>query len=292
MSELVATNRASAEEVIRDALPGGSGAAAMSPGASRRSWSFYFSIVSMLVCAAFIQCAQWMGFHIRKDPVPLKKPLSAMDKRRLEPVYTLHVEPPPPMSPETIESLGTNEFLIWRLVDTTVDKSDPTSVAHLFVTYYTGQPDQVPHVPDECYLAGGYDMVRNENVRIEVPGIGAPDDRVPVRHMTFDAPRLLGAGENSRNEVLYFFHTNGEYATTRNEVRIYQSNPFDRFAYYAKIEVKFTDYTFHRLAGADESRAAMTKLLRVFMPVLLEDHFADWKALNGSTKGSDASEES
>ena len=65
-------------------------------------------------------------------------------------------------------------------------------------------------------------------------------------------------------------------------MRVRLGNPFERYAYYAKIEVKFTrDVGYHRRArdlGKEESLAAIGPLLRKLMPVVLEDHF-NWEGV-------------
>jgi hypothetical protein len=77
--------------------------------------------------------------------------------------------------------------------------------------------------------------------------------------------------------VLYFFHVNGGYATTRTEVRSAHMNPFDRYAYYAKVELWFSDESLRVLANRNVSLDAAGRLLRKLLPALLEDHFQDWK---------------
>ena len=110
-----------------------------------------------------------------------------------------------------------------------------------------------------------------------VPGSGAPQDKIPVRVLTYQTPkRGVGSFQLLPNDpvtVMYFFHTNGSYATTRNQVRVSQANLWDRYAYYAKIEVSFSNRT------REESIAALETLLRKVVPILLNDHFQDWEAL-------------
>ncbi|MCG3125694.1 MAG: hypothetical protein CHACPFDD_00519 [Phycisphaerae bacterium] len=256
----------------------------VSAGAARTSARYYVCVGVLLVCALTMQTvAQLLGNHFRKAAVPLKRPLAAMDRYKLAPEYTLHIEPPAALPEEMIEWLGTREYLSWRVVDTRHDRADAVNTAHLFITYYTGKPDMVPHVPDECYLAGGYDCLSAETIEVPVPEVGAPRDRVGVRLLGFVPSGATLRGQNPHDaatHVMYFFLCNGRYAVTRDEVRLIQANLFDKYAYYAKIEIRFTDYSMRRQADRQASAEAVGPLLRKILPLLLKDHVADWNELN------------
>jgi hypothetical protein len=92
-----------------------------------------------------------------------------------------------------------------------------------------------------------------------------------VRILRF-RPKVQSDVAARETTVAYFFHTNGKFATTRNEVRWEQLNPFQRYAYYAKIEVAFGDLP------VDEAPAAVAALMERVLPILLRDHF-DWEAV-------------
>jgi len=256
--------------------------------AARRSGArFYVCLGLLLLSAATLEVsARALGRHFQKLPVPLKKPLAMMDVRKLQPAYELHTHQPEPLSAEVIETLGTDEYLNWNLVDERRDRSDPAYAASVFVSYYTGKPDMVPHVPEECVRAAGATLIGSMTTHVTVPGVGAPQDRVPVRVLKFESPGggqpslLQGHSGRPTFHVLYFFHVNGRFCTTRTQVRLAQSNLFDRYAYYAKVEVGFTDYWFKRHASQEEALAALESLLREFLPILIEDHLPDWKALS------------
>ncbi len=247
--------------------------------------SRWFGSARLVVCVAVLAAAaasmkslESMGRVIfKKEALPLKRPLAQFDRTRVGPQYAPHPEVVRPLSEETVQTLGTQEYVNLVLVDTTRPPGDRTGAAHLFVTYYTGQPDMVPHVPDECWLAGGYERAGAWDQAVTAPGCNAPGDRVPVRVMQFRAPSRLG-GASRDFVVMYFFHCNGAYATTRDQVRLLQANLTDRFAYYAKFEIRFTDTGLAQLAGREESLAALERLLPKVMPVLFEDHLPDWRA--------------
>lgn len=231
---------------------------------------------------------KWLEVHLRKQPVPLRKPLYQADGSKLLPEYELHPIQPQPLPADTIEALGTDEYLNWRVVDLSRPAEDPLRVAHVFVTYYTGRPDAVPHTPDECLSAAGAQLLSSRGERLELPGLGLPDDSVPVRVAVFRVPQrqsIPGFGARTAPEmtVLYFFHTNGKFRTTRQEVRLELTNLFERFAYYSKVEVSFaSDRQPPRYAETDESLAALGPLLRKLLPILLNDHFQDWESFRSA----------
>ncbi|MBK8914279.1 MAG: hypothetical protein IPM64_06690 [Phycisphaerales bacterium] len=251
--------------------------------------------VGLLVASSIglITASQFFEGLLHKRPVPLLRPIPAMDAHRLEPRYTLHPVPPPLLNDETLETLGTREYLLWRVVDMTRERTDPAAVAHLFITFYTGKPDQVPHVPDECYSAAGSRLVEAQAHSVPVPGVRADGDKVPIRSTIWQMPPRsrfpsLSDGEGPSNRtVMYFFHCNGDYMTTRNEVRLAQAGIRQRYAYYMKVEVNFTDYAFTRNASLEESVAAISPLLERVMRTLLEEHLPDWDTLNAAPPAQD-----
>lgn len=216
-----------------------------------------------------------IGVHLRKEAVPLKKPLAMLDVRKLGPRYERHTytDHVAALSSDTEDSLGTKEYAHVYVADTTKARTDPTRVASLFITYYTGKPDMVPHVPDECYLAVGYDALGSRTEAVTVRGRNGADERVPIRVIRFRAPHnRRSASQTDEVAVLYFFSVNARYATSRDGVRLTLSDPFERFAYYAKIEISFTDDTILRGADAEASLAALGPLLEAVLPVLFEEH--------------------
>ncbi len=251
----------------------------------RSNVRFVICVATLLVSAVSMQfIAKVFDQYFRKLPVPLIESLSTFKKANLAPEYGHHIRLVPPIRDETLVTLGTKEYAQLLIVDQSKDAEDPASVAHLFITYYTGQPDMVPHVPDECYQAGGYELLSAENTQVEVPGVGAADDELPIRLLTFAmrgrglSPSLQTAS-GTELHVMYFFLTNGTYVTTRSQVRLRTASLRDRHAYYAKFEVRFSDHEFREDAGEDESLAAMEKLMRKVLPILLSDHFVDWDTL-------------
>lgn len=253
-------------------------------GASVRYWT---ALGILLVAAvAVLVLPRVLGAHLRKEAIPLTKPLAHFDPSRLAPRYIRHAATDRigQMSEDTVESLGTHEFLQLYLADTTKSVDDPTRVAFVFVTYYTGKPDLVPHVPDECFMAAGYDALSKRTAKLRVAGIGAPGDEVHVRALQFRTPPKFQHGSTGSTDltVMYLFSANDQWGTTRNDVRLILSNPWQRYAYYAKIEVMFSDDRLQHMATETQSLAALPDLLQTLVPVLFTDHI-DIARFRGAT---------
>jgi hypothetical protein len=256
------------------------------------SWRFATAVGLLLATAVMLwTMSESMEAYFRKEAVPLKKPLAAFDREALLPEYKLHHVVPEPLSEDVVQSLGTREYISLMLVDRRKEDDNPTKVANAFITYYTGQPNMVPHVPDECYLAGGYEPVGSPTIEtITIEQDGVPTD-VEVRVLSFRstakmASGLLGSQEQARVlTVLYFFVCNDRYMTTRNEVRGLLSNPFERHAYYAKIEFRFFNYNFARPASREASLDALPAVTEKLMNILREQHLADWPPNATSREG-------
>jgi hypothetical protein len=250
------------------------------------------ALVAMAVSLRSIGGA--MELYFRKEPVELKKPLQQLDRGQLGPEYGVHHLVPPLLSDDLLQSLGTGEYVNLRIVDERRLEDDPAKVADVFITYYTGQPDMVPHVPDECYLAGGFERVgQPETEWVTITAAGGTEE-IPLRVLEFRATAGMspGAGGRPAEErtltVLYFFLCNDEYYTTRNQVRLKLGQIYERYAYYAKLEFRFFDYELRRPADRAAALAAVQPLLQKLMPLLKREHFADWPPSPPAAEGHEA----
>lgn len=227
--------------------------------------------------------AAYFEVTFRKQAAPLKRPLIAMDIGKLAPEYRLNAIQPHPIGDEMLASLGTEEYLQWNLNDLGVPLDDPTRVAHLFITYYTGKPDAVPHNPKDCYTASGAELVGDTEVTIEMPGPHGDPVLIPISVLEFSRKmrsNLIVPESESLQVVAYFFYANGKYVTSRTGVRRAIATLSDKYAYYSKIELTFSDAkTGVNLANREQTIAAVEKLLRKVMPILWSDHYQDWEAL-------------
>lgn len=241
-----------------------------------RQPAFLICVLILGICAGGLQfCIKKLEWHLSKLPLPLRKPLDQLDPYRIEPYRVVHRQIIPP---EIEDELGTKEYLNARLEDTSVDEEDPFRQVMFFVTYYTGNPDKVPHVPDVCYIGSGGSLRESRNTWFTVPDCGAEDNRLPVRNLTISLPSTM---ERMDQEVFYFFAVNGTYRCTRDSVRVLQHNLHDRYAYFSKIEITFPSANH---ASREDQFKAAERVARVILPVLYHEHLPDWEAATASKR--------
>jgi hypothetical protein len=291
-------NRSTAEGLLVEEKPHVADTPRQAPRSPRRpadvrrktSPRYYACVAILLLTAVGMQLVAGISDgHFRKSALPLKRPLDALDQAKLLPEYKPYRVQPPPLEPELIENLGTEEYLQWNLVDQQCDRADPTALVQLFITYHTGQPDLVPHNPEQCRAAAGMSLVGRGAMEVSVPGADGVEHTIPVSVLEFELPRREGlvarggVGGGQRQFVAYFFYTNGRYVTSRTGVRLAVSNLWDRYAYYSKIEVSFSDPTLREFASREQTEAATRRLLPKLMPILWEDHYQSWEAIKHGT---------
>lgn len=209
--------------------------------------------------------------QVRKLEVPLKRQLDQLDRNALTPFEL--VRPYDPIKSEMLDALGTKEYVQWLLKDAGIREELPEKYIHLFVTYYTGKPDQVPHVPEKCYLAQNNQLVSEEYEEMPIPALGK-DFTVPVKVLEFQGSHLL---ERRNTVVMYTFHANGQFCRDRREVQSTVGNPFAKHAYFSKLELTFG--SAEQAPDRQKAIAAGRRFLQVVVPVLLRDHWPDWDAV-------------
>ncbi len=171
---------------------------------------------------------------------------------------------------EVLDSLGTDQYIQWTLVDDS-QPEDARNLLQLFVTYYTGAPDQVPHVPEECYVGGGgYAVSRETLVEVPLPALGE-QETVRVKVLDMESPSSLATGTKI---VMYVFHTNGEFCPDRNCVRSAMASLLERHAYFSKLELTFG--MRDALPSREQAIEAGKRFLGVVIPILVRDHWPDW----------------
>ncbi len=217
------------------------------------------------------------NMQFRKLPLPLKKPLDQLDVKQLAP-YQLEYRSPPIKS-EVLDELGTNEYIQWAFSDTSItDASSPERLVNLFVTYYTGKPDQVPHVPEKCYLGSGYRTVSRTDREVSIPALG-PGFTIPVQVLEFERSALFG---QENKIVIYTFNANGQFVASRGDVQAVVGNPLTQHAYFSKLELTFGSR--NDLPSKERALQAGDRFLQVIVPRLVKDHWPDWETKVESRK--------
>lgn len=232
---------------------------------------------AFLICAGILgvcgvglsALVEGLGVYLKKEPLPLRRPLDRMDESALAPfrvVSRLRIE-----DPDVLRSLGTSDYVQWALEDTAADTADPARSVLAFITYY-GLPDRVPHVPEECYLGGGFQCLAQDQVLLTLDGPDGSTNRL-ARYLAFGLTGAGALGGAGHIPVLYLFRVNGQYAANRNEVRIaLNRNLLGRHSYFSKVEL-----VFNRGPGSppDKAKVIQTgqRLLGVLLPLLEKDHW-------------------
>jgi len=205
--------------------------------------------------------------YLAKEPLPLKKSLALLDVNGLgdyKVVSKTEIE-----NEEILKTLGTEDYIEWVLE--APQGQDPSCVHRclLFITYYE-LPDQVPHVPEECYTGSGYQRFASEAVTFEIN-----EAEIPGKYLVFGSKKGNHLRQRGKFVVLYFFKVNGLYANSREEARIIlNKNIFRESSYFSKVELAFDQSPI--TPGKEEAVAAGEKLLSVILPILEKEHWPDW----------------
>ncbi|MHC4551387.1 MAG: hypothetical protein ACYSUT_01280 [Planctomycetota bacterium] len=239
---------------------------------------------SFLVCALILLTAagskeviiKALDLQMVKERIDLQTPLDALDETSLAPYQVLNKSK---IDGATLESLGTEEYLQWFLEDEDAAPTSPTRYCSLFITYYTGTPDMVPHVPDECYVGGGNEFKSKQTLSLNLPG----EKKIDFQSIRFTKTSQNTMQGNSEFTVQYFFHANGKYCSGRTETRnLLGQNWFSKYSYFCKVEWKFfgRDSFGDTYPDKEQTLAASEKLLAVLLSELEANHWPDWEAAN------------
>ncbi len=216
------------------------------------------------------------GIYMKKKPLALKTPLDQMDISKLLPYNVASKQEIE--NPDVLETLGTEDYIQWILEDTSVPADSKTRFCTLFITYY-GQPDKVPHVPEECYIGGGLRQANSEAVTFTIKETQPEminERQISARYLVFAVASSDLWGSETTFPIFYTFSVNGEYAGGRAETRlIMNKNLFGKYSYFSKVEWKFYNNSLGRVVYPDkqEAIAASEKLLSVILPVLEKEHW-------------------
>jgi len=230
------------------------------------------------------------GVCLKKEPLPLKKPLELLDESDLSPYKVVSKEKIE--SEDVIESLGTENYIQWELEDTNTSSGTAVRYCELFITYYD-LPDYVPHVPEECYIGTGFQLLASDSVTFEINRASArhknsgPDQspfqtqKIPGKYLVFTSTSLGHWQSSPKIPVLYLFNVNGVYTDSREEARMtLNKNIFGKYSYFSKVEWKFFNEKYGARIYPTRTEAIMAseKLLAVILPVLESQHWPDWPA--------------
>ncbi|MEK6676860.1 MAG: hypothetical protein AABZ47_14545 [Planctomycetota bacterium] len=223
--------------------------------------------------------AGWMGWKQSKRALALRVPLSEVSG---DAVFPYQVVRPQTLDSPVVEALGTEQYLSWVLEDASQPLNHPLRFANLFVTYYSGGHNLVPHTPDVCYLGVGYQPARpHENVEVDVNTLGPESSSVPLRICTFARTALFNREELS---VAYTFYANGRFAATRNRVRVLINDLSATYAFFSKVEVSFFagrndngDIRVSQWASREDTVKGAAQLFERLLPALVQKHWPEFE---------------
>ncbi|MFN0131842.1 MAG: exosortase/archaeosortase family protein [Phycisphaerales bacterium] len=178
-------------------------------------------------------------------------------------------------SPESLEVLGTDNYLTRMYQEKAAPAGGTKRTALLHVAYYTGMIDTVPHVPDRCMIAAGMDLVGGpwtakvpldtsgmlaaDNVPAELRGkvfttrlsnqystagggrrVNLPYEVTPERQLAMKISKFAGKGQTERYAG-YFFIANGGWRSSAEDIRLLAFDLRNEYAYYLKVQVDSSD---------------------------------------------------
>ena len=225
-------------------------------------------LVLALSAGSMQVAAKKLGLHFVKLSVPLRNSLDDLDGSRLSPFLVLSknkIE-----NEDVVAELGTEEYIQWILEDPSVGKNEPGHYLSVFITYYTGDPDVVPHVPEVCYTGGGNTITKRSDAAIEFTNREGSVEEISVRVLTISSPKSY---DSMDSKVVYFFSVNGHLEGSRSRVRFRLNNLFDRYAYFSKVEIIFRE---GGKMTEDDVVSAVDRLSQKLLPLLTEEHWPEW----------------
>ena len=205
-------------------------------------------------------------FDIEHEPWLLKKPLTLLEQEDLGPyviVAKQRIE-----NEDTLKNLGTEEYIQWMLDDTKAPFDSPTRKVMLFITYYA-LADRVPHVPEECYVGAGHQLLASDEMKFTIESLGGAQ-QVPGRLLVFQKTSSNFWSGGEKFSAFYLFSVNGIYADSRESARFaLNKNMFGRHSYFCKVEWNFFgDSGVKSYLDKEEAKKAGEKLLAVILPIL------------------------
>jgi hypothetical protein len=204
------------------------------------------------------------------------------------------------LSQEMIEELGTELYLDREYVRETDARTREMVSLHL--AYYTGMIDAVPHIPDRCFVAGGFEIgVLPVNYPVSVSPIGWRTDpscvnqatgepyqtavyrnpitgrstlvRMPVGDFVLRTTEFTHPSMPDRRVFSgYFFIANARTTATPEGVKLLAFRKSEEYAYYCKVQFTASG---RRDFQAEQFVALAGDLLKPLLPELMRC-LPDW----------------
>ncbi|MFK7960049.1 MAG: exosortase-associated EpsI family protein [Phycisphaerales bacterium] len=292
---------------MSDASTSTSTVASTSTSASDTSWPFdarsrtaliALAVVMLLATAGFRGAAMALNVYLDKEPVELRSHFDTISTRLGE---WQSAGPQQKLEKEMLEELGTDLYLdrVYTIGDSGKDR--PWVSLHL--AYYTGIIDAVPHVPDRCMVAAGFnkfnepdnlplavnvddfateteienlvtgERYRSVDRRDRITGRTTPV-LMPIGDLKLRTTRFVAedtANADSGIFAGYFFIANGRIAVTPGEVKALAFKPQEKYAYYCKVQF----YAVRDGLTEEQFLDEVSSLLKPLLPELMRC-LPDW----------------
>ena len=265
-----------------------------------RQPGFLVAFVVLLLAAVGLNGAtQFLQLHFKKLSVPLARSLDLIPTK----LGTWVCVSKDQLTDDVQQELATDQYIMRFYVDSSaVDREDieqfdgknyheqlellgklrqkyrgklDRAIISLAVTYYTGKADTVAHIPERCYTADGYEPTDIKTERWDLKDKQSADGKLDVRYISFEDQ--AGIARVMRN-VGYFFHANGSYTSDPIVVRGRLQSLFQKYGYYAKIELMVQD------PDREASGLAMQNFLQSALPEI-EKCLPNWAAVTQKPAG-------
>jgi exosortase len=263
-------------------IPRGRGIGEGSKRAAALAMGAGFLITATLGQVAILEAN---GVVMFKQDVPMRKALDLLEHPA---GHWKFVRQDPPLSKDILEELGTTLYVNRTYEDTKWAGGGRGRIADLHIAYYTGTPDTVPHVPQQCFKASGLVQVAGGGASLNLQGEGYAQDpaatggylhpvkgsevEVRVPGMTIPATYFTFADPNRNDDkvnVAYFFVANGKYLASPHAVRAQGFDLRDKYSYYCKVQVTM------RVQDKDLAVERISSLLSELMPEIMSC-LPDW----------------
>lgn len=243
------------------------------PGISPRTMFIAVACLLLTAAAALAATSHALHLYFHKVPVPPNRPLTQLPAD-LGPWRQCGGNQV--LAAELEQTLGTTEYVFRNYVDERVIGEQavdeirqnpaaaaaragaiavdrPAAIVRLAVTYYTGRVDAVIHQSERCNLKGG--IATAIESQPQNWAVGGRPLKVRVVRLVNDASEAQGP-----RYITYLYCVNGREDTEAWRVRGMLMDPFERYAWYSKIEVT-TDLT-----DPDESQRVLSDFLKEALP--------------------------
>lgn len=266
--------------------------------------------VTLAVCGlGFRFAVGYLNIYLRKEPVQVREHFSTIARSLGE---WKAVGSDLVIDAAIVEELGTDIYLDRMYA---LDGDPAKGWIMLHIAYYTGMIDAIPHVPDRCMVAGGFNPVTAQPFYVDLeldqsdwrddpeavhtrtgepypvvtyphPITGRPVTvRMPigdfaVRTTEFRHPKY----GDSRIFAGFFFFANGQVTANPLAVRALAFDKTDRYAYYCKVQfTSIGDDDFTKDEFADRT----SKLLRELLPEIMRC-LPDWAEVESRSPASES----